>query len=81
MLVVRRNDKALRAPVRGFLASPDKPDGFFVNIHPKPGPCMIGDETIKIEGRSHVKEVVDGISYLVSPTAFFQTNVGARRNW
>ena len=38
---------------------------------------MVGDETIKIEGRSHVKEVVAGVSYLVSPTAFFQTNVGA----
>ena len=77
MLVVRRNDKALRTPVKKFLASPEKPDGFFVNIHDKPGPFMVGDETIKIEGRSHVKEVVDGMSYLVSPTAFFQTNVGA----
>ena len=77
MLVVARNDKALRAPVRKFLASKEKPDGFFVNIHPKPGPYMVGDETIKIEGRSHVKEVVAGMSYLVSPSAFFQTNVGA----
>lgn len=77
MLVVRRNDKSLRAPVRKFLASADKPDGFFVNIHDKPGPYMVGDETIKIEGRSHVKETVGGVSYLVSPTAFFQTNVGA----
>ena len=77
MLVVYRNDKSLRAPVKKFLASPEKPDGFFVNIHDKPGPFMVGDETIKIEGRSHVKEVVDGVSYLVSPTAFFQTNVGA----
>jgi len=77
MLVVHRNDKALRAPVKKFLASPEKPDGFFVNIHDKPGPFMVGDETIKIEGRSHVKEVVNGVSHLVSPTAFFQTNVGA----
>ena len=77
MLVVYRNDKSLRAPVKKFLASPEKPDGFFVNIHDKPGPFMVGDETIKIEGRSHVKEVVNGVSYLVSPTAFFQTNVGA----
>ena len=77
MLVVYRNDKSLRSPVKKFLASVDKPDGFFVNIHDKPGPFMVGEETIKIEGRSHVKEVVNGISYLVSPTAFFQTNVGA----
>ncbi|HEX8028574.1 MAG TPA: 23S rRNA (uracil(1939)-C(5))-methyltransferase RlmD [Vicinamibacterales bacterium] len=79
MLVVTRNDKSLRNPVRGLLASAEKPDGFFVNIHNKPGPFMVGDETIKIEGRSHVKEVIDGVSYLVSPTAFFQTNVGAAR--
>ena len=77
MLVVHRNDKALRGPVKKFLGSPEKPDGFFVNIHDQPGPFMVGDETIKIEGRSHVKEVVNGVSYLVSPTAFFQTNVGA----
>lgn len=77
MLVVYQNDKALRAPVRKFLASTERPDGFFVNIHGKPGPFMVGEETIRIEGRSHVKEVVNGISYLVSPTAFFQTNVGA----
>jgi 23S rRNA (uracil1939-C5)-methyltransferase len=77
MLVVYRNDKSLRAPVKKFLASAEKPDGFFVNIHDKPGPFMVGDETIKIEGRSHVKQVVGGVLYLVSPTAFFQTNVGA----
>lgn len=77
MLVVRRNDKALRGPVKKFLASSDRPDGFFVNVHDQPGPYMVGDETIKIEGRSHVKELVDGVSYLVSPTAFFQTNVSA----
>jgi 23S rRNA (uracil1939-C5)-methyltransferase len=77
MLVVRANDKALRAPVQKFLASEEKPGGFFVNIHTKPGPYMVGDETLKIEGRSHVKETVAGVSYLVSPTAFFQTNVGA----
>jgi 23S rRNA (uracil1939-C5)-methyltransferase len=38
---------------------------------------MVGDETLKIEGRSHVKETIGGVSYLVSPTAFFQTNAGA----
>src|SRR6478735_3655306 len=62
MLVVRANDKALRAPVKKFLASEDKPDGFFVNIHAKPGPYMVGDETLKIEGRSHVKEVIGDVS-------------------
>ena len=46
MLVVTRNDKALRTPIRGLLASPDRPDGFFINIHDKPSPYMVGAETI-----------------------------------
>ena len=103
MLVVTRNDKALRTPVKGLLASADRPDGFFLNIHDKPGPFMVGRETIKIAGKSHVRDgivigtgkgdtgrenVTDAgtespepkarsLSFLVSPTAFFQTNVGA----
>ena len=80
MLVVTKNDKALRTPIRGLLASADRPDGFFININDRPGPFMMGSETIKIDGHSHVKQ--DGIidtSFLVSPTAFFQTNVGAAR--
>jgi 23S rRNA (uracil1939-C5)-methyltransferase len=74
LLVVSRNDKALRKPIRVFLTSVDAPDGFFVNINADQGPFMIGDRTIRIHGRSHVREVVGGFSYLISPTAFFQTN-------
>lgn len=77
MLVVTRNDKALRAPLRAFLASSDRPDGLFVNINDEPGPLMVGDRTIKIDGRSQVRERVNGVSYLISPTAFFQTNPAA----
>jgi 23S rRNA (uracil1939-C5)-methyltransferase len=77
MLVVTRNDKSLRKPVRALLDSAERPDGFFININNKPGPYMIGAETIRITGRSHVKEVVGGVSYVISPAAFFQTNVRA----
>jgi 23S rRNA (uracil-5-)-methyltransferase RumA len=77
MLVVSRNDKALRQPIRAFLDSSDRPDGFFININTDPGPFMVGDRTIRIDGRGHVREAVGGISYLISPTAFFQTNVYA----
>lgn len=86
MLVVAHNDKSLRTPVRGLLESPLAPDGFFININTRPGPIMVGPETIKIAGRSHVREKgVTGANgegladYLVSPDAFFQTNVGAAR--
>src|SRR5262245_2561100 len=77
MLVVTRNDKSLRKPVRALLDSDERPDGFFINIHDGPGPFMIGPDTIRIEGRSHVRETIGGLSYLISPTAFFQTNARA----
>ncbi|HET9369989.1 MAG TPA: 23S rRNA (uracil(1939)-C(5))-methyltransferase RlmD [Vicinamibacterales bacterium] len=85
MLVVSRNDKALRTPVRGLLASAEAPDGFSINVNTRPGPYMVGENTIKIAGRGHVRErgaVATGgshVSFLVSPDAFFQTNVGAAR--
>lgn len=77
MVVVTRNDKLLRAPLRALLESPDRPDGLFVNINPDPGPMMVGDRTLKIDGRSHVREKIGGVDFLVSPTAFFQTNPNA----
>jgi 23S rRNA (uracil1939-C5)-methyltransferase len=77
MLVVARNDKSLRKPVKAFLATEEAPDGFFLNIHDRADAYMIGRETVRLSGRSHVREVVNGFSYLLSPTAFFQTNVDA----
>lgn len=77
MLVVTRNDRSLRAPLRAFLATEEAPDGFYLNIHDKPGPYMVGRETMRLAGRSHVRESVAGVSFLVSPTTFFQTNVEA----
>ncbi len=77
MLIVTRNEKSLRQPVRALLKSNDRPDGFFININDAPGPFMIGPETIRIDGRSHVRETVGDLSYLISPDAFFQTNVRA----
>ena len=79
MLVVTANHKSLRAPVRALLDSDDRPDGVFVNINDRPGPFMVGRETLRIDGRSHVREDMLGTSFLISPTAFFQTNVRAAR--
>jgi 23S rRNA (uracil1939-C5)-methyltransferase len=77
MLIVTRNDRALRAPIRALLASPDRPDGFFINISADDSPFMIGPTTLRINGRSHIRERVGGYAFLVSPTTFFQTNVAA----
>lgn len=77
MLVVTRNDRSLRVPIRSFVDGPEAPTGFFVNIHDRPGPFMVGRQTVHLAGRSHIREDRLGVSYLISPTAFFQTNVEA----
>ena len=77
MLVVTRNEKALRPPIRKFLATAQRPTGFFLNIHDRPGPYMVGRDTLRIDGRERVRERIGNVSFLVSPTAFFQTNVAA----
>lgn len=77
MLVVARNDKSLRKPIKEFLATEEAPDGFYLNIHERADSFMIGRETMRLAGRSHVKEKVGSASYLLSPTAFFQTNIDA----
>lgn len=74
MLVVTRNVAALRTPVRALLASADRPDGFFINIHERPSSYMVGRETVRIDGHAHVRDRRVGLTFLVSPTAFFQTN-------
>ncbi len=80
MLVVAENHRSLRAPVRAFLAQPEPPDGFFINVNTRPGPLMTGRETIRIAGRAAVREDALGPSFLIAPDAFFQTNVGAARD-
>lgn len=80
MLIVSRNDRTLRKPIRAFLELAGAPDGFFVNVNDRPGPFMVGRETLRIAGRPHVREDALGPAYLISPAAFFQTNIGATRN-
>ena len=74
LLVVTRNDPSLRKPVRALLAVADRPDGFYLNIHDRPSSFMVGRTTIRLEGHAHVRERRIGPTFLVSPTAFFQTN-------
>ena len=77
LLVVTRNDKSLRKPLRAFLASDGRPDGLFVTVHDRDDPYMVGDVVLRIDGRTHISETRLGPTYLLSPTAFFQTNPDA----
>lgn len=77
MLVVTRNAPELKRPIRALLAGDDRPDGFFLNLHGTPSPYMVGRETLRLDGHAHVRERATGSTFLVSPTAFFQTNPAA----
>lgn len=74
LLVVTRNDRSLRAPLRAFLASADRPDGLFLSVHDRDDPFLVGDSPIRIDGRDRIRETRVGPTFLLSPTAFFQTN-------
>jgi len=84
-LVVTENVKALRrvtADVQAGIAPGDpgasQPRvGFHLNLHDRPGSFLFGRDTRRLFGLGEVREQVAGASYLVSPTAFFQTNVRA----
>jgi 23S rRNA (uracil1939-C5)-methyltransferase len=66
--------KAL-APGRAGTAQPRT--GFHLNVHDRPGAMLFGRETRRLFGLNELREQVGGVSYLISPTAFFQTNVRA----
>jgi 23S rRNA (uracil1939-C5)-methyltransferase len=76
-LVATRDDPALEKPLRALLRQPLRPEGLALNIHDRPGPFLVGRETRRIDGAGHVREEGLGPAFLVSPTAFFQTNVAA----
>jgi 23S rRNA (uracil1939-C5)-methyltransferase len=79
VLVAADADRSLEKPLRDLSSAPGelRPEGVMLNIHPRPGPYLLGGETIRVDGRGHVLETVGGVRFLVSPTGFFQTNVRA----
>lgn len=79
LLVVTRNDRALRAPLRAFLRSADAPESLYVTVHDRDDPFMLGERPLHIHGPTHLHESIAGIVMRLSPSAFFQTNPGAAR--
>ncbi len=77
VLVVARDDGRLQAPLRRLMASPARPTGLMLNVHDRPGPYLVGRESLRVAGTGHVREDALGPTFLVSPTGFFQTNVAA----
>ena len=77
LVLTRESDKTVRAATRRVLDGPGAPSSFHVNLHPGPDPFIFGSETRNIAGPARMREEVAGVSFVISPTAFFQTNVHA----
>jgi 23S rRNA (uracil1939-C5)-methyltransferase len=77
VVVTDAGDKALRSATRRALERPDAPDSFHLNIHDRRDPYIFGRQTRHVRGPRHLREQVAGATFLVSPTAFFQTNIHA----
>jgi 23S rRNA (uracil1939-C5)-methyltransferase len=76
LVVTRDADAHMRAATRKALAAA-QPTSLHVNVHPKRDGFIFGRHTRRITGPERMRETVAGISFLISPTAFFQTNVAA----
>ena len=79
LVVTAASDTRVRAATRRVLDSPGpaSPSSLHVNVHPRGDAFIFGRETRRISGTERLREDVAGISFLISPTSFFQTNVRA----
>jgi 23S rRNA (uracil1939-C5)-methyltransferase len=76
IIVTATTDKRLRTATRDVMKS--EPDvAFHLNLHPEDDGFIFGQQTRRLSGPERMREEVRGTSFLISPTAFFQTNVAA----
>ena len=77
VVVAGDTDARLRTATRGALTRDAAGASLHVNIHPRSDAFIFGGETRRIFGPERMREIVEGQSFLISPTAFFQTNIDA----
>ena len=78
LVVTSDADRRLRTATRRALeAALDMPTSFHVNEHPRDDGFIFGRQTRRLAGAARMREVVNGVSFVVSPTSFFQTNIRA----
>lgn len=75
LVVTNAGDKRLRSATRVALERAEAPESFHLNLHPRPDAYLFGHETRHVRGPKQLRETVAGATFLLSPTAFFQTNV------
>jgi 23S rRNA (uracil1939-C5)-methyltransferase len=77
IVVTDTSDKRLRAAAHAVLKGNASPTSLHMNVHPKGDAFIFGRDTRRLAGPARAREVIAGVSFLISPTAFFQTNVRA----
>jgi 23S rRNA (uracil1939-C5)-methyltransferase len=77
LVVTNGADRAVREATRRVLSSVGDVTSFHLNVHPKADAFIFGPTTRTVAGSDRLREEVAGVSFLISPTAFFQTNVHA----
>ena len=76
IVVADDGDRALRGATRRALDAAAA-TALHVNVHPRADAFIFGPVTRRISGPERLRDEVADVSFLVSPTAFFQTNVEA----
>jgi len=77
VVVASTGDKALRGATNAVMHGNAAPTSLHINVHPTGDAYIFGSETRRIVGPARIREDLAGASFLISPTAFFQTNVRA----
>jgi 23S rRNA (uracil1939-C5)-methyltransferase len=77
LVVAHDHDRRLRDATRRLIAEQATGRGLHLNEHGRDDGFIFGSNTRRLSGVDRVRETVAGVSFLISPTAFFQTNVAA----
>jgi 23S rRNA (uracil1939-C5)-methyltransferase len=76
LIVSDDRDRRVRASTRR-LVEQSAPTSMHVNVHARADAFIFGPSTRQLHGSARMREDVAGASFLMSPAAFFQTNVRA----
>jgi 23S rRNA (uracil1939-C5)-methyltransferase len=74
LIVTSDRDRAVRTATRRLIEQ-SRPTSMHLNIHARDDAFIFGPATRHLDGTSRMRDEVAGASFLISPAAFFQTNV------
>src|SRR5262249_50371345 len=77
LVVARDEDKRLRTATRRAVSGDDRLTSFHVNLHSRDDAFIFGPRTHRVAGAARLRDTIADTTFLISPTAFFQTNIHA----